>query len=43
VSEERSVTADTALRLTKHFETTTEFWLNLQMDDSSVRKKPKEA
>jgi antitoxin HigA-1 len=31
VRESRSVTADTALRLAKHFETTPEFWLNLQM------------
>ena len=29
--EYRSVTADTALRLAKHFDTTPEFWLNLQM------------
>jgi addiction module HigA family antidote len=31
VRERRSVTADIALRLAKHFETTPEFWLNLQM------------
>ena len=31
MQENRSVTADTALRLAKHFETTPEFWLNLQM------------
>ena len=31
VHEERNVTADTALRLAKHFETTPEFWLNLQL------------
>ena len=31
VRENRSVTADTALRLAKHFDTTPEFWLNLQM------------
>jgi addiction module HigA family antidote len=31
VCERRSVTADTALRLAKHFETTPEFWLNLQL------------
>jgi addiction module HigA family antidote len=30
VRENRSVTADTALRLAKHFNTTPEFWLNLQ-------------
>ena len=31
VHEVRNVTADTALRLAKHFETTPEFWLNLQL------------
>ena len=31
VRERRSVTADTALRLAKHFDTTPEYWLNLQM------------
>jgi len=31
VRETRSVTADTALRLAKHFDTTPEYWLNLQM------------
>jgi addiction module HigA family antidote len=31
MQENRSLTADTALRLAKHFETTPEFWLNLQM------------
>lgn len=30
VREKRSVTADTALRLARHFGTTAEFWLNLQ-------------
>ena len=30
VRENRSVTADTALRLAKHFNTTPEFWMNLQ-------------
>jgi antitoxin HigA-1 len=29
--EARSVTADTALRLAKHFDTTPEFWMNLQV------------
>lgn len=28
----RGITADTALRLSKYFNTTPEFWLNLQMD-----------
>jgi antitoxin HigA-1 len=31
VRERRSVTADTALRLAKHFGSTAQFWLNLQM------------
>ena len=31
VRENRSVTADTALRLAKQFDTTPEYWLNLQM------------
>lgn len=30
VNGERAVTADTALRLSKYFGTTPEFWLNLQ-------------
>ena len=30
VREKRGVTADTALRLAKHFGTTAQFWLNLQ-------------
>ena len=30
VHERRGVTADTALRLAKYFETTSEFWMNLQ-------------
>jgi addiction module HigA family antidote len=28
--EARSMTADTALRLARHFDTTPEFWMNLQ-------------
>jgi addiction module HigA family antidote len=30
VKGERAITADTALRLTRFFDTTPEFWLNLQ-------------
>jgi len=30
VEEERAITADTALRLARYFDTTPEFWLNLQ-------------
>jgi addiction module HigA family antidote len=31
VAEQRRMTADTALRLARYFQTTPEFWLNLQM------------
>ena len=31
VNGDRAVTADTALRLAKYFDTTPEFWLNLQL------------
>jgi addiction module HigA family antidote len=31
VRGDRSITADTALRLSRYFETTPAFWLNLQM------------
>jgi len=37
VAEERAVTPDTAIRLGRYFNTTPEFWLNLQMEhDLSV-------
>ena len=37
VSESRGITADTALRLSRYFSTTGEFWMNLQRDyDLSV-------
>jgi antitoxin HigA-1 len=32
VNERRGVTADTALRLARHFGTSAEFWMNLQRD-----------
>ncbi len=32
IAERRAVTADTAVRLARHFRTTPEFWLNLQRD-----------
>jgi addiction module HigA family antidote len=32
IDEERSITGDTALRLSRYFSTTPEFWLNLQRD-----------
>ncbi|MDR1311904.1 MAG: HigA family addiction module antidote protein [Burkholderiaceae bacterium] len=32
VRERRSVTPDTALRLSRYFGTSTEFWLNIQRD-----------
>jgi addiction module HigA family antidote len=31
-TEKRSISGDTALRLARYFETTPEFWLNLQRD-----------
>ena len=30
LKEQRSITGDTALRLSKYFDTTPEFWMNLQ-------------
>jgi len=32
VNETRSITADTALRLSRYFSTSSEFWMNLQRD-----------
>jgi addiction module HigA family antidote len=32
VRERRSITADTAMRLARYFNTTDRFWLNLQME-----------
>jgi antitoxin HigA-1 len=32
VNERRGITADTALRLSRYFSTTSEFWMNLQRD-----------
>lgn len=32
ISAERSVTADTAIRLSRYFGTTPQFWMNLQSD-----------
>ena len=32
VAERRSITGDTALRLGRYFNTTAEFWLNMQRD-----------
>lgn len=32
VKEDRSITADTAMRLGRYFSTTSEFWMNLQRD-----------
>lgn len=32
IGEKRSISGDTALRLARYFETTPEFWLNLQRD-----------
>ena len=43
VREHRSVTADTALRLAKHFNTTPEFWMNLQMAHDLSKAKSTQA
>jgi addiction module HigA family antidote len=32
VAERRAITGDTALRLARYFDTTPEFWLNMQRD-----------
>ena len=32
LNEQRSITGDTALRLAKYFDTSPEFWMNLQTD-----------
>lgn len=32
LNEQRSISGDTALRLAKYFDTTPEFWMNLQSD-----------
>jgi addiction module HigA family antidote len=32
ISERRAITGDTALRLGRYFDTTPEFWLNMQRD-----------
>jgi addiction module HigA family antidote len=32
VNERRGITADTALRLARHFGTSADFWMNLQKD-----------
>ncbi|HYC14519.1 MAG TPA: HigA family addiction module antitoxin [Stellaceae bacterium] len=39
VKEERAITAETAMRLARYFETTPEFWVNLQaMHDLTMAK-----
>ena len=43
VNERRGISADTALRLAKYFNTTPEFWINLQSNyDLQVALKEKE-
>ncbi|MEM7175363.1 MAG: HigA family addiction module antitoxin, partial [Chlamydiota bacterium] len=44
LNEKRAITADTALRLSKFFGTTAQFWLNLQLDfdlKTTMKKKGK--
>lgn len=44
VHEKRGITADTALRLGKYFNTTSDFWMNLQSNyDLQVALKEKES
>jgi antitoxin HigA-1 len=39
VTERRAITGDTALRLARYFDTTPEFWLNMQRDYDLERAK----
>ena len=41
VNERRGITADTALRLARHFGTSADFWLNLQKDYELLRARRK--
>jgi addiction module HigA family antidote len=41
INETRALTADTALRLARYFETTPEFWLNLHMASALRRAQHK--
>ena len=44
VNERRSISADTALRLAKYFNTTSDFWMNLQSNyDLQLALKQKES
>ena len=44
VNERRSISADTALRLAKYFNTTSDFWMNLQTNyDLKIALKEKES
>jgi len=41
VNERRGITADTALRLARHFGTSADFWMNLQKDYELVLTRQK--
>lgn len=41
VNERRGITADTALRLARHFGTSADFWMNLQKDYELVLARQK--
>jgi antitoxin HigA-1 len=41
VNERRGITADTALRLARHFGTSAGFWMNVQRDYELVRARRK--
>ena len=41
VNERRGITADTALRLARHFGTSADFWMNIQKDNELVMTRQK--
>ena len=41
VNERRGITADTALRLARHFGTSADFWMNIQKDDELILTRQK--
>ena len=41
VNERRGITADTALRLARHFGTSADFWMNIQKEFELVRTRRK--
>jgi addiction module HigA family antidote len=43
VNERRGISADTALRLARHFSTSADFWMNIQKDYELVLTRKKSA